>query len=105
MHSQELCCSGGGAYASDPTALFVMLIGIPSIVVSIIFLFISLISGKVGIVLSGIGFLATILIMAWASNVGYMESSGYLFLISMSINAFAIGISVKRMKNQHEDNK
>jgi len=74
------------AYSSDPTGLFVLFVGIPFIVIAAIFSAICIKMPKFGAVLLSLLLIAHIPILAWASNVGYMDTAGGWLSLSFLMN-------------------
>lgn len=91
------------AHASDPTPLFIIFVAIPLIVFAALVFILCLSFPKAGLVASGILFLAQFLIIGWASNVGYMESSGAWVGVSLLINITGIGLAYYKLNKIKED--
>ena len=87
------------AFASDYTAFFFLFMEIPVLVISLLFLVVCFFAPKVGVVLMALLFGASLFILNWASEVGYMSTAGELLLISLVIDLIGIVTSVKKIND------
>lgn len=90
------------AAASDPTPLFVLFIGIPFLLCSILFLVVCFFARRLGALLAGVLLLAQIPIMGWASDVGYMGSAGGWLVASLFISGVGLLVAFFREKKSEQ---
>jgi len=83
--------------ASDPTGLFVLLFGVPSVLLAVVFAAIAWNAPRGGAVLCGMLLISDLPLVAWASRVGYMDSAGIWLILSISIAVIGLFISLNRM--------
>jgi hypothetical protein len=82
--------------ASDPTGLFVLLFGVPSLLLSLVFAAVALKAPRFGGSLCGLLLISEVPLVFWAGRVGYMDSAGGWLMLSIAI--LAIGLIVAFVK-------
>ena len=82
------------AVASDPTPMFVALVGAPAVVLSIGLLALSYLKPRFALAPAILVLLAHIPLMVWASSVGYMSGSASIWLyLSSSLSTYSLILS------------
>ena len=76
----------GVSAASDPTGLFVLLFGVPAIILAVIFAALSFPLPRASAVLLILLLGAHVPLMSWAFDVGYMRSAGGWLWTSLAIS-------------------
>ena len=84
-------------YASDPTGLFVILFGVPSLLLSIVFAAVSIKAPRGGAVLCAMLLCSIVTIVFWAASVGYMERAGSWLILSLAISAIGLLIALVKL--------
>ena len=84
-------------YASDPTGLFVILFGVPPLLLSIVFAAVSLKAPRGGAVLCAMLLASLVSITFWAASAGYMDRAGWWLMLSLLISAIGLLIALVRL--------
>ena len=84
-------------FASDPTGLFVLLFGVPSLLLSIVFAAVALKAPRGGAVLCGMLLMSEVPLVFWAVRVGYMDSAGGWLMLSLAISAIGLFIALVKL--------
>ena len=84
-------------YASDPAGLFVILFGVPSLLLSIVFAAVSLKAPRGGAVLCTMLLASIVPIVFWAASVGYTDRAGGWLLLSLAISAIGLLIALVKL--------
>ena len=84
-------------YASDPTGLFVILFGVPSLLLSIVFAAVSIKAPRGGAVLCAMLLCSIVPIVFWAGSVGYMDRAGSWLILSLAISAIGLLIALVKL--------
>ena len=71
--------------ASGPTGLFVLLFGVPSLLLSIVFAAVAIKAPKFGGALCGLLLISEVPLVFWAGRVGYMDVAGSWLMLSIAI--------------------
>lgn len=79
--------------ASNPTPMFVMFIGLPALVMSIVIALFAHRKPKLGLGLSIVFLLAHIPTIIWASRVGYMDEAGGWLYASCGLGIYAFMVA------------
>ncbi len=90
------------AYASDPTPLFVIIVAIPLLVFAILFFILCVFLPRFGLIVMGLMLFLHAAILAWASDVGYMETAGGWVLLSVGINIAGIPLAIFKLNKAKE---
>ena len=84
-------------YASDPSGLFVILFGVPSLLLSVVFAAVSIKAPRGGAVLCTMLLASILPIIFWAGSAGYMDSAGAWLLLSLAISAIGLLIALVKL--------
>ena len=84
-------------YAADPTGLFVILFGVPSLLLSVVFAAVSLNAPRGGAVLCTMLLASIVPIVFWAGSAGYMDRAGSWLLLSLAISAIGLLIALVKL--------
>lgn len=85
------------AWASDPTPLFVLFIGLPALVFSIGLAILAYKAPKLAFACSVVFLIAHIPVMNWAFRVRYMDDAGIWLYLSCAVGVFALLASVYKL--------
>jgi hypothetical protein len=83
--------------ASDPTGLFVLLFGVPSLLLSVVFAAVALKAPKFGGALCGLLLISEVPLVFWAGRVGYMGSAGIWLTLSIAILVIGLLVALARV--------
>src|SRR5262245_15262845 len=83
--------------ASDPTGLFVLLFGVPSLFFSVVFAAVALKAPKFGGALCGLLLISEVPLVFWAGRVGYMDSAGGWLMLSIAILVIGLFVALVRI--------
>ena len=84
-------------YASDASGLFVILFGVPSLLLSVVFAAVSLKAPRGGAVLCTMLLASILPIIFWAGSAGYMERAGSWLLLSLAISTIGLLIALVKL--------
>lgn len=73
------------SHASDATGLFVLLFGLPSLVLSVVFAAVAIKAPRFGGALCGLLLISEVPLVFWAGRVGYMDAAGIWLMLSIAI--------------------
>lgn len=96
----------GAAIASDPTPLFIIFIAWPMIAISIVLFLVVFFMWKNALTSNLVFLFWHFLVIAWASDVGYMKAEGGWIWFSLAINIASIifWFSQDSRKNGNHEN-
>src|SRR5262245_2269255 len=83
--------------ASDPTGLFVLLFGVPSLLLSVVFAAVALKAPKFGGALCGLLLISEVPLLFWAGRVGYLDSAGGWLALSVAILVIGLFVALVRI--------
>jgi hypothetical protein len=78
--------------ASEATGLFVILFGLPSLILSVVFAAVAVKAPRFGGVLCGLLLLSEVPLVFWAGRAGYLDAAGIWLMLSIAI--LVIGLLV-----------
>ena len=81
----------------DATGLFVILFGVPSLLLSVVFAAVALKAPKFGSALCGLMLVSVVPLVFWAGRAGYLEGAGLWLLLSIAILVLGLLAAVARM--------
>jgi hypothetical protein len=84
-------------YAADPTGLFVILFGVPSLLLSVVFAAVSLKAPRGGAVLCAMLLSSEIPLLFWAARMGYIDSAGSWLILALAIAAIGLLIALVKL--------
>ena len=84
-------------YASDATGLFVLLFGVPSLLLSVVFAAVSLKAPRGGATLCGMLLISEVPLVFWANRAGYMDSAGWSLTLSIAIATIGLFIALAKL--------
>lgn len=91
------------AFASDPTPLFLFFIAWPLLATSILFFILVFIKARNALFINLVLLIAHILVILWASDVGYMKVKGSWVWFSLTINLGSIILWLINTKRNDSD--
>jgi hypothetical protein len=80
--------------SSGPASLFVLLFGVPALLLAIVFAAVALKAPRGGATLSGMLFASVVPIVFWARSAGYFGGAGMFLLSSLVISACGVAIGL-----------
>jgi len=83
--------------ASEATGLFVLLFGVPSLLLSVVFAAVALKAPKFGGALCGLMLISEVPLVFWAGRVGYMDSAGIWLTLSIAILVIGLFVALARI--------
>jgi hypothetical protein len=83
--------------ASDATGLFVLLFGVPSLLLSVVFAAVALKAPRFGGALCGLLLISEVPLVFWAGRVGYLDSAGAWLTLSIAILVIGLFVALARI--------
>jgi hypothetical protein len=83
--------------SSDPTGLFVLLFGVPSLLLAVVFAAVAFKAPRFGGVLCALMLISEVPLVFWAGRVGYMSSAGAWLILSIAILVIGLFVALGRM--------
>ena len=81
----------------DATGLFVILFGVPSLLLSVVFAAVALKAPKFGGALCGLLLISEVPLVFWAGRAGYMVSAGIWLMLSLGILVIGLFVALARI--------
>jgi hypothetical protein len=83
--------------ASDATGLFVILFGVPSLLLAVVFATVAVKAPKFGASLCGLLLVSEVPLVFWAGRAGYMDSAGVWLVLSLGILVIGLLVALARI--------
>jgi len=83
--------------ASDATGLFVILFGVPSLLLSVVFAAVAVKAPKFGASLCGLLLITEVPLVFWAGRAGYMDGAGIWLMLSLGILVIGLFVALARI--------
>jgi hypothetical protein len=83
--------------AADPTGLFVLLFGVPSLLLSVVFAAVALRAPKFGGALCGLLLVSEVPLVFWAGRFGYLGSAGIWLTLSIAVLVIGLVVALARI--------
>ena len=89
--------------ASEATGLFVLLFGVPSLLLSIVFAAVALKAPKFGGALCGLLLISEVPLVFWAGRGGFLGSAGAWLTLSIAILVIGLIVALVRMMRSPQE--
>ena len=83
--------------SSSATSLFVLLFGVPSLVLSVVFAAVALKAPRFGGALCGLLLISEVPLVFWAQRVGYASGAGPWLVLSIAILVIGLVVALVRI--------
>jgi hypothetical protein len=87
----------GVCLASEATGLFVVIFGVPSLLLSVVFAAVALKAPKFGSALCGLMLISVVPLVFWAGRAGYLAGAGAWLMLSIAILVIGLLVALARM--------
>jgi hypothetical protein len=84
-------------HASEPGGLFLLLFGLPSLLLSVVFAAVALKAPRFGGVLCGLLLISVVPLVFWAERVGYMDDAGAWLWLAIAVLVAGLLVSVVKI--------
>lgn len=92
-----LLASPVACQASEPGGLFLLLFGLPSLLLSVVFAAVALKAPRFGGVLCGLLLISVVPLVFWAERVGYMDDAGIWLWLAIAILVAGLLVALARI--------
>src|SRR5262245_17785274 len=83
--------------ASDGSGLFVLLFGVPSLLLAVVFAAVAVKAPKFGGALCGLLLISVVPLVFWAGRAGYMDGAGAWLMLSIAILVIGLFVALARL--------
>ncbi len=91
------------AHASDPTGLYVLIVGFPAVLISLFNIFLAIKRPEISLIVSSL--LASLFgfLVIWSIDVGYMRREGGYLISSSGLLAISVIIAIAKILNKRDE--